>query len=172
MSTPVFPPLPVLIVDDDEEMQTSYGYVLKSHGINNVLQCTDSRKVENVLSDTQVQIVLLDLNMPNISGRDLLPSLVQKYPDTPVIVVTGVDEVKTAVQCMREGAFDYMVKPIDETALIMSSRRAFEVREVRRENALLKEHLLSADLKQADAFRLIVTSAKSIPTDARPSNTA
>jgi len=162
MSTPVFPPLPVLIVDDDEEMQASYGYVLKSHGINNILKCTDSRKVDRLLSDTIVQIVLLDLNMPHISGKELLPTLVQKYPDTPVIVVTGVDEVKTAVQCMREGAFDYMVKPIDETALITSSRRAFEVREIRRENALLKEHLLSADLKHADAFSQVVTSAKSM----------
>jgi DNA-binding NtrC family response regulator len=162
MSAPVFPPLPVLLVDDDEEMQSSYSYALKSHGITNLQQCTDSSEVEAMLESTQHQIVFLDLNMPNLSGRDLLPILVHKHPDVPVIVVTGVDEVKTAVQCMREGAFDYLVKPIDENELIASARRAFEVREVRRENALLKEHLLSSELKNPSAFAEITTSHKTM----------
>ncbi len=158
MSKSLFPPLPVLVVDDDEEMQKSYAYTLKGHGINNLLQCLDSRQVEKILDDNQCQIVLLDLNMPHLSGRELLPKVAAKYPDMPIIVVTGVDEVKTAVECMREGAFDYMVKPVDESALIAATRRAFEVREVRRENMLLKEHLLSGELKQPAAFREIVTS--------------
>ena len=162
MSAPVFPPLPVLLVDDDEEMQSGYAYTLKSHGITNLAQCTDSREVEKMMQATQYQIVFLDLNMPHVSGRDLLPIIVHKHPDVPVIVVTGVDEIKTAVQCMREGAFDYLVKPVDENELIASSRRAFEIREVRRENALLKEHLLSSELKNPEAFSEITTSHKTM----------
>jgi len=160
MSASLFPPLPVLLVDDDEQMQQSYAYTLKSHGINNLKQCTDSRQVEDLLAAQQCQITLLDLNMPHLSGRDLLPRIVQRYPDMPIIVVTGLDEVKTAVACMRDGAFDYMVKPVEENTLIAATRRAFEVREVRRENALLKEHLLSAELKHPEAFHEIVSAHK------------
>ncbi|MDA0576748.1 MAG: sigma-54 dependent transcriptional regulator, partial [Verrucomicrobia bacterium] len=162
MSKLLFPPLPVLVVDDDEEMQKSYGYTLKGHGISNLVQCLDSREVEKRLDEQQFQILLLDLNMPHISGRDLLPRVSQKCPDMPIIVVTGLDEVKTAVACMREGAFDYMVKPVDESTLIAATRRAFEVREVRRENALLKEHLLSAELKHPEAFRELVTGHRTM----------
>ncbi|MCE9616602.1 MAG: sigma-54 dependent transcriptional regulator [Lentisphaerae bacterium] len=158
----LFPPLPVIVVDDDEEMQKSYSFTLKGHGINNLVQCLDSRDVEQALEGQPCQIMLLDLNMPHLSGRDLLRRIVQKYADMPIIVVTGLDEVKTAVECMREGAFDYMVKPVDENTLIAATRRAFEVREVRRENSLLKEHLLSADLKHPEAFREIVTSHRSM----------
>ncbi len=160
MSASLFPPLPMLLVDDDPEMQRSYAFTLKSHGINNLVQCQDSREVEALLENQTFQIMLLDLNMPHLSGRDLLPRAVQRCPDMPIIVVTGVDEVKTAVICMRDGAFDYMVKPVEESALIAAARRAFEVREVRRENALLKEHLLSAELKRPEAFRPIVTASR------------
>ncbi|MDA0990292.1 MAG: sigma-54 dependent transcriptional regulator [Verrucomicrobia bacterium] len=162
MSKTLFPPLPVLLVDDDDEMQKSYAFTLKSHGINNIVNCPDSRVVAKLLADQQFQIIFLDLNMPHIPGIDLLPDIVAKYPDTPVIVVTGVDDVKMAVDCMRGGAFDYMVKPIEEDTLIASARRAFEVREVRRENALLKEHLLSTELKNPAAFAAIITGHRAM----------
>ncbi len=162
MPKTTFPTNPVLIVDDDEDLQRSYAVSLRNNGINNLAQCMDSQKVLALLAQQSIDLVLLDLNMPKISGRELLPMIVQRYPDVPVIVVTGVDEVKTAVKCMQAGAFDYMVKPVAEENLIAATRRGLDVREVRRENSLLREHLLSSELLHPEAFADIVTADKTM----------
>ena len=153
---------PVLIVDDDEDLQRTFAFTLRNHGIRNIMQCTDSSEVLDLLSQHAIGIILLDLNMPKMSGRELLPLIVQRYPDIPVIVATGVDDVKTAVKCMQAGAFDYMVKPVEEEGLIAATRRALEVREVRRENSLLREHILSTELRSPEAFAAIVTADKTM----------
>jgi len=88
--------------------------------------------------------------------------ITRKYAEVPVIIITGVDEVKTAVKCMRHGAFDYMVKPVDQDRLLAGTRRAIEIREMRRENSLLKEHLLSGKLTHPEAFSETVTASKSM----------
>jgi len=152
-----FPKCPVLLVDDDEDLQRSYAYALRNDGINNLVQCTDGRLVTQRLQEEEFEIVLLDLNMPHISGRDLLPMIVQHHPELPVIIITGVDDLQVAVQCMRAGAFDYLVKPIEADALLTAARRAVDVREMRRENVMLKERLLAAELSHPDAFADIVT---------------
>lgn len=162
MSKTLIPTNPVLIVDDDEDLQRSFAFSLRSHGITNIMQCTDSREVLDLLSQHAIDMILLDLNMPNLSGRELLPLIVQRYPDIPVVVATGVDEVKTAVKCMQAGAFDYMVKPVEEDSLIAAARRGLEVREVKRENSLLREHLLSGELRCPAAFAKIVTADKTM----------
>ncbi len=150
--------LPVLLIDDDPDLQRSYALVFRHHGIENLVQCQDSRNAAGVLAASDYEVILLDLNMPHVSGRDLLPRIVEKHPDVPVIVVTGVDEVSTAVQCMRQGAFDYLVKPVGEEALIAAVRRAMDVRDIRRENTLLRERLLAGKPRHPEAFAEIVTA--------------
>ncbi len=158
MTTPAFPVHPVLLVDDDKDLLRNYVYTLRADGITNVITCEDGAEVDALMKEHEFDAVLLDLNMPRLSGRDVLPRIVQRCPDVPVIVVTGVDEVDTAVKCMRAGAFDYMVKPVKEEHLLTGLRRALDVRDVRRENALLTRHLLSTELTQPDAFRDLVTN--------------
>jgi len=80
MPESLFPTHPILLVDDDEDLQRSYAYALRNDGLNHLVQCTDSRLVEQRLAEEEFEIVLLDLNMPYISGRDLLPRIVQQYP--------------------------------------------------------------------------------------------
>ena len=162
MKSAIFPCEPVLIVDDDPDMQRSYGFVLRGSGIDNVEHCLDSREVEGLLAARPFGMLLLDLNMPHISGRELLPVITNRYPDTPVIVVTGVDHVETAVNCMKAGAFDYLVKPVNEDDLLAAIRRAVSISETRRENRLLKERLLSAEITHPEAFESIVTRNKSM----------
>ena len=157
MSKPVFPVHPVLLVDDDKDLLRSYVYTLRADGITNVITCEDGAEVEAVMKEHEFDAVLLDLNMPCLSGRDVLPLILQRNPDLPVIVVTGVDEVDTAVKCMRAGAFDYMVKPVPEEHLLAGLRRALDVRDVRRENPLLTRHLLSTELTQPEAFNDLLT---------------
>jgi DNA-binding NtrC family response regulator len=136
----------VLIVDDEAHVLHSAERMLVSSGIG------------NVLAWQEVSVVLLDLSMPHLSGEDLLPDLVSAYPEIPVIVVTGLNEVETAVRCMRAGAFDYMVKPVEKSRLVSGVRRALELGDLRHENEVLRERMLSDIVKSPEAFSDIVTN--------------
>lgn len=152
-----FPALPVLLVDDEEQFLLSMSFTLNAEGINNIIQCQDSREVMALLSEQDSSLILLDMSMPHISGRDLLPRIVQDYPDIPVIIVTALNEVETAVECMKIGAFDYLVKPVDDVRLLASIRRAINLSEARRENRLLKDYLLTDKLEHPEVFSGIIT---------------
>jgi DNA-binding NtrC family response regulator len=157
MKQATFPSLPVLIVDDEEQFLLSASLTLSSDGINNTLQCQDSRNVVRLLSEGGFSVVVLDMSMPHVSGWELLPAIVRDFPDIPVIIITALNEAETAVQCMKSGAFDYMVKPVDDGRLVTTVRRAIELREMRSENALLRKYLLSDKLEHPEAFSEIVT---------------
>ena len=157
-----FPSLPVLLVDDEEQFLLSMSFTLSTEGINNIIQCQDSREVILLLSQQDSSLVLLDLSMPHISGRDLLPLIVQDYPDIPVIIVTALNEVETAVECMKAGAFDYLVKPVDDVRLLACIRRAISLSEVRRENRLLKDYLLTDKLEHPEVFSGIITQNRAM----------
>jgi DNA-binding NtrC family response regulator len=97
--------------------------------------------------------------MPYISGRELLNTVNLKYPQIPVIVVTASDEVETAVDCMKAGAFDYLVKPVENARLITSVKRALEMCRLKNEVSQLREHLLSNKFTQAAAFESIISAS-------------
>ena len=113
MKTDQFPTRPVLLVDDEEQFLKSLSFTLNAEGINHLIECQDSRKVEALLAGRNFSAILLDMSMPHLSGWDILPLIVRDHPDIPVIVVTALNEVETAVKCMKSGAFDYLVKPVD-----------------------------------------------------------
>lgn len=152
------PEWPVLIVDDEEHALQSTERMLVSAGINHIVMCQDPGKVTDLLSRQEFSIILLDLSMPFITGEELLPTILAAYPDVPVIVVTGANEVETAVRCMQAGAFDYMVKPVERNRMLSGVRRAIELRELRRENELLTERMLSGVVKSPEAFSAIITN--------------
>jgi DNA-binding NtrC family response regulator len=109
-----------------------------------------------------VEAILLDLKMPYISGDELLPTIVADFPDVPVIVITGADDVETAVNCMKSGAFDYMVKPVEKNRLLTGVKRAIEIRDLQRENRLLKAQVLSPELMNPDVFAEIITNSSTM----------
>lgn len=147
-----FPPFPVLVVDDEPRALQGIDIALRTAGISNTILCQDGRKVEQILSDQGVTVILLDLVMPHMSGQELLPAILGKFPEMPIIVVSGMDELDVAVECMRLGAFDYILKPIGRERLLTSVTRAIELTELRRENMMLTEHILSGQLKHPEAF--------------------
>ena len=157
MNSTTFPALPVLLVDDEAQFLFSASLSLNSEGIDNVIQCQDSRDVMSILAEADFSVVVLDMLMPHLSGWDLLPIVVKDFPDIPVIIITAVNEVKTAVDCMKEGTFDYLVKPVDKVRLVTTVQRAIEVRELREENTRLRDYLLSDKLEQPDVFSEIIT---------------
>ena len=154
---------PIMIVDDEEEVLESFEIVLNSGGFSNVITCQDSRLVVPLLKEKgEVEVILLDLIMPYLKGQDLLPVLTENYPGIPVIVITATDDLDTAVECMKAGGFDYLVKPVEKMRLISSVRRAMEKRELARENSALKKRILSHKLDHPEAFAAIVTRSRTI----------
>src|SRR5262245_28590951 len=131
--------LPTLLVDDEPELLHSAGIVLRSAGMPEVIALDDSRAVMAAMAEQEVGVVVLDLTMPHVPGHVLLEQLAADHPDVPVIVMTGTDDVETAVQCMQAGAVDYLVKPVEQSRLVSSVRRAVEMRALRAELLSLKD---------------------------------
>jgi len=147
---------PVLIVDDEYYILLNLSGILKSNGINNIITCQDSRDVMDIFSRTEIDVLLLDLTMPHLSGEELLGQVRERYPQVPVVIITGTSDVSTAVSCMKFGVFDYLVKTIEESKLIATVSRAIENQELRRENISLRNHLVYQDLEHADELSEIV----------------
>lgn len=151
---------PIVLVDDEEEMLFSSRTALRASGITWVETLRDGRRLIDYLEKHGAMVVVLDLVMPHISGTELLPAVVNRFPDIPVIVMTATQEVETAVDCMKQGAFDYLTKPIEKNSFVTSVKKAMEVRLLRRQVGMLKNSLLTDELKQADHFATIITRSK------------
>jgi DNA-binding NtrC family response regulator len=154
------PRLPVMLVDDEVQALDSFELALRSGNVNNLLRCPDSRDVMPLLAEQEVEVMLLDLRMPHLTGEELLPKITRDFPHVPIIVITGADDVETAVKCMRAGAFDYIVKPVERSRLVASVKTALELRELQRQNQLLRAHVLSDQLADPEPFVEIITTSK------------
>ena len=150
--------LPVLLVDDEVHALQSYEMQLLGDGISNIISCQSAREALALLSHQKVSIILLDLRMPEISGEEVLSIVSKKYPQVPIIIITAIDDVDTAVRCMRAGAYDYIIKPVDQTRLATTVKRALEFRDLRLENDLLKQSVLYKKLNYPEAFADIITN--------------
>ena len=155
--TSTFPQAPILFVDDEKDVLDTYKIALKVDGLNNFILESDSRKVESMLEEQTISVAVIDLFMPHIQGQQLLENIKETHPEIPVIVVTGSNEVNTAVNCMRAGAFDYMVKPVEHSRLTSSLRRALEIRELQDEVKILKKQVLTQEIQHPEAFTEIIT---------------
>lgn len=147
----------ILVVEDDIAMQQSVARVLRTEGLGGALVCGDPREVEGLLTGHDVGAILLDLVMPHIPGERLLTTLATSHPDVPVIVVTATNEIDTAVRCVRAGAFDYLVKPVDFSRLVAVTARALQQHDLRAENRRLQRMIREPELRDAACFAAIVT---------------
>ncbi|MBN1697345.1 MAG: sigma 54-interacting transcriptional regulator [Spirochaetales bacterium] len=160
----VFPGDPVLFVDDEKEMLDAEKTACAQYGITNSILCDDGRRVMSLLAKNSVSCVVIDLAMPHVSGRDLLEKIKLHYPEIPVIVVTGISAIDSAVDCMRNGAFDYLVKPVERERLATVIRHCIERRILTEENNRLRNSLSGYGLMYPDAFSKIITRNDSMLT--------
>lgn len=154
------PSHPILLIDDEEAWLHSFSLSLRSAGLNNILTCDDARHAADLLKQHAVSVMVLDLNMPHINGAEILLQTVEDYPNIPVIIMSGLDQIDTAVNCIKQGAFDYFTKVTEEERLIAGVMRGIEMAKLRRENHSLKEHFLNDTLDTPEAFSHIITHNK------------
>jgi DNA-binding NtrC family response regulator len=156
------PTMPILIVDDEPSAIKALEWSLRAQGMDNLQSCLDGAQALEVIDKQEIEVLLLDLNMPRINGREVLQKVTQDHPEVPVIIITAVDDVETAVQCVKEGAFDYLVKPGDQERLRLSVQRAVEMRDLRRQVGNLQRRLLAEGLQDPSLFTEIVTRDQSM----------
>ncbi len=161
MVTSLSPSFSILLVDDEVSFLRSLSLTLERTGrINNILRCEDSREVMGLLAHHDIGLVLLDLTMPHLSGEALLPQIVEHHPEVMVIVVSGLNQVETAVSCLKQGAFDYFVKTVETDRLVSGVERAIRMVELQRENQQMRETFLLDRLAHPEVFKDIITANK------------
>ncbi|MFH1028005.1 MAG: response regulator, partial [Pseudomonadota bacterium] len=163
MKAATYPDFSVLLVDDEPGWLGSLSLTLEScANISNILTCSDSRQAMALLDRGQVGLVLLDLTMPHLSGEALLEQIAERHPEICVIVVSGLNQLETAVRCMKLGAFDYCVKTDEEDRIVGAVLRAVRMVEMRREYQEMSNRLVSRELRHPEVFSGIVTADRSM----------
>lgn len=163
MTENLYPAFGILLVDDEPAWLRSLSLTLESSaGITNTILCQDSRQVLGLLDGGGIGLVLLDLTMPHLSGEEVLKEISERHPAVAVIVISGLNQVETAVRCMKSGAFDYFVKTDEEDRIVGGVLRAVRMMELQRENREMSSRLVSGELRHPEAFTGIVTGDRSM----------
>jgi len=142
----------ILIVDDDVAV-TNYlmVFLMQTESFETTV-VNDSREVPDLLSRETFDVVLLDMDMPNISGMQILEIMEERKIKIPVVVLTGVSDVDLAVRAMKVGAFDYLTKPVDDEYLIGVLDSAIEHSVLHKSIGRLSTQLKREDLAHKEAF--------------------
>ncbi len=158
MSNKLYPENPILIVDDETMALSSYELSLHTEGINNVISCKDSRHAMSIVERQDIDLVILDLMMPHVSGHELLTEITEMYPEIPVIIASGKQDVDVAIDCMKYGAVDYLNKPINCDELIERVKKALSESELKKAAKDIQNAILtSADNVNKHVFDSIIT---------------
>lgn len=161
MNSNRYPNFGVLLVDDEASFLRSLSIALERRGgINHIHRCQDSREAMGIIARESIGLVLLDLTMPHLSGEALLKQIVEQHPEIGVIIISGLNQLQTAVNCIRLGAYDYFVKTTEEERLIEGVRRAIRLQEIRLENQELRKRFLTDTLERPEVFASIITQNK------------
>jgi len=134
------PPLPILVVDDDQAVREALARTLQRLGFEVVLAGDGQEGLGHVRA-APFPIVLADLKMPGLSGQELLRAVKALSPDTEVIMITGHGTVEDAVAAMKEGAYDFIAKPFRRLDLERTIRKAAEKQALVLQNRALQQRL-------------------------------
>ncbi|MFW5683248.1 MAG: sigma-54-dependent transcriptional regulator [Spirochaetota bacterium] len=130
----------VMVVDDEKNIRAGLGKAIELDG-HNVLLAEDGRQALDMLESEEIDLIIADLKMPRVSGEELLRRVVESYPTLPVIILTGHGTIETAVQAMRDGAYDFLTKPVNLDRLSLLVKRALSTRELALQHRALQEEL-------------------------------
>lgn len=148
----------LLIVDDEAAIRRLLRQKLSKEGY----RCEEAQDVEqtlNMLETSPIALVILDIKMPGKSGIELLPKIKSGYPDTAVIMATAVNEVNVAVQCLKQGADDYICKPFNLEEVSLSIQKALEKRHLQLEIREYQQYLEEKIEEQIGEIRKLFLGA-------------
>ena len=146
----------LLVVDDDPSNLESLARIFRRERVE-VLTATDGKEALSVLRKTRVSVVLTDLMMPSMNGLDLLRAAKTVSPETEFILMTAFGTVETAVEAMKEGAWDFVTKPFKRIQIVKAVRRALD-----RQTLVLENQALRAELEGSRRDRSIIGNSIAI----------
>jgi len=130
----------VLVVDDDFLIRESLSELLRVEGYE-VDSAPGGPEALQRLAAHSYDIIFTDINMPDVTGFDILREVNLKYPETQIVLITGFGEIQTAVQAIKQGAYDYVQKPLIDDNIKMIVRRVMEQKRLSEENRYLRQRL-------------------------------
>ena len=158
----------ILVVDDERGVRQSFNMVLKDE--YNVLLAGTGEETIEIFTKNSVDLILLDILLPDSSGLDLLANLMETDPNVEIIMVTAVNDVQAAVKAIKLGAYEYIIKPFVVDEVLTVIKRAFEKRSLKKEVAYLRnaleryqpfEEMVGQDKKMRKIYDLISTISQS-----------
>jgi DNA-binding NtrC family response regulator len=159
----------VLVVDDEPSNVASLEKIFQREHMR-VFTADGAKAALDVVRKHRVQVVLTDLMMPGVNGLELMRALKELSPDTEVVLMTAYGTVETAVQAMREGAYDFVEKPLKRMNTVKSVRKAAERHELVAENRSLKEELKLLTTREIVGQSAALRRVLEIATQAAPSS--
>jgi DNA-binding NtrC family response regulator len=147
----------ILVIDDEQHFLDSVRRVLNTAGFQDVAIETDPANVIAIFErGDPIDLALIDVSMPGISGIEVLDSIMRTSPDTECLMITAVNDAKIAVQCIKKGAYDYLLKPISRDDIVLAVNRALERKRLLGLLDIKKTSDVS-HLKCVEAFKPIIT---------------
>jgi DNA-binding NtrC family response regulator len=134
------PPTTVLVVDDEDGIRQALDRFLTRLGYR-VLQAASGAEALDRQAAEQPQVMLSDIRMPNMSGVELVPKALAAESDLAIIMLTAIDEPRTAIECLKLGAYDYLIKPVDLDELEMSLQSGLRQRQLEIDRRELEQWL-------------------------------
>src|SRR6059036_306201 len=130
----------VLVVDDEDGIRQALTRLLSRLGYH-VQAAANANEALQLLAAHNPQAMLCDIRMPETSGVELLPKVLARDPDLAVLMLTAIDEPRTAIECLKLGAYDYLIKPVDLEELELSLQHAFRQRQLEVDRRELEQWL-------------------------------
>jgi putative two-component system response regulator len=142
----------LLVVDDEATIRRVLQRFLTDAGYQ-VLTAANGREALETVSRGNIEAVLLDIKMPVMSGMEVLRELAPRWPDLCAVMITSVDDTKTAIEAMKLGAYDYITKPFERDTVILALSRTLEKRRLLLENREYQQHLEEKVEEQTQKIR-------------------
>jgi DNA-binding NtrC family response regulator len=130
----------ILIVDDEEIIRESLSFILSKEGYR-VVEAANGRVALDRIREDAFDLVLTDLEMPEMKGIELLENIGKFSPETLVVIVTAYGSIDTAIAALRQGAVDYVLKPVEFDELLLKVKRLLQGRRLKLENKILRSEL-------------------------------
>jgi len=147
----------ILVIDDDQAVLNYLLVSLTQTQQFEVEVLSNSAKAFGMIDSENFDLILLDMDMPEVTGKEVLQYVRQNHPDIEVVILTGVDDVELAVESMKMGAYDYLCKPVDNNRLVLTLERALERAQLRGEISKLRDQIKLGGLRYKEAFKGIIT---------------
>ena len=131
----------ILFVDDEKLFRETWHRLLTGRGYD-VITAENGQIALDILSKNRVDIIILDLKIPVMSGEEVLEVIAKEYPDIPVVIITGNGTIDTAVECMKKGAYDFLTKPFQVDQLLFIIRRAEDKRTLEQKDRISRDMII------------------------------